>query len=300
MFRYTASDVCAVVVTYFPRPGCADNLSALLPQVGKLLVVDNGSDEKSFQPVAAAAERLGAGIIRLGSNTGIATALNVGLRFARDQGYQWYATFDQDSTPPPDMIQTMLRARGAYPRPAEVALISPCHVDPRLGLVTAYPWTEESGEGWRVTTSALASGNLVSVEAAARVGGFDETLFIDWVDIEFCLRLRRLDYRILQAMHAKLSHSLGELDVRRFIAKPVVITNHAAVRRYYMTRNRIITWGRYWRREPLYVLWDIYFFLRDTLYMVLFEQNVMRKAAMTARGMRDALMNIRGPFPGST
>ena len=36
-------EICAIVVTYFPKAGCADNLTALAPQVGHIVIVDNGS-----------------------------------------------------------------------------------------------------------------------------------------------------------------------------------------------------------------------------------------------------------------
>ena len=52
------SNVCAVVVTYFPKPGCATNLVAIGSQVDHLFIVDNGSSAQSLRPIESAAAEL--------------------------------------------------------------------------------------------------------------------------------------------------------------------------------------------------------------------------------------------------
>jgi rhamnosyltransferase len=293
------SDICAVVVTYFPKAGSADNLDALAPQVGKLLIVDNGSSAPSLEPVEAAAQRLNAEIVRLGSNLGIATALNAGLKIAREHGFRWLATFDQDSRATPGMIEEMVRALKSYPQPGEVAIVTPCHVDRRLGFTVREKAGEDVGEGWRVIPSTMTSGNLVSVEIATEVGGFDDSLFIDYVDHEFCLRLRGYGYRVLEATRAKLLHSLGAMERRLFIFKHVTVTNHPTVRRYYISRNRLIIWRQYWQQEPVWVMRDMRRFLFETVYILLYEKQLRAKVPMILRGLRDGFRNVRGAFdPG--
>ena len=290
------SEICAVVVTYFPKPSCVDNLAAILSQVGKLLVVDKGSSAEAFAPVEEAGRRLGVTIVRLGANLGIATALNTGLKFARDHGFRWLATFDQDSQPTPGMIEAMAAAFAAFPRPETIAIITPCHVDRRLGVRVRERGSEDSGEGWRIIPSTMTSGNLVAVEIALGVGGFDDSLFIDYVDHEFCLRLRRHGYRVLEALRARLLHQLGAMERRWFIFKHVTITNHPVLRRYYSSRNRLIVWRGYWRYAPVWVIRDMRRFAFETLYIVLYEQQSQAKFAAIVRGLRDGIRNVRGEF----
>jgi len=288
--------VCAVVVTYFPPASCAHNLTTIGSQVGKLLIVDNGSSEESLQPVAACALGLGASLVRLGANRGVAAALNVGVRFAVDCGCSWLATFDQDSQPTPGMIEEMLRVLRSYPDAEHVGVLSPRRVDPRSGFTVREPGSAESNDAWRPIPTSMTSGSLVNLAAIAKVGGFEDALFIDYVDHEFCLRLRRHGFRILEASRARLVHSLGALERRRFIFGRVSVTHHATVRRYYMTRNRLILWRRYWRREPRWVLGDVRRFLSETLFVLLYEQQVHSKVAMVCRGVRDGVKSIGGPF----
>lgn len=294
------ADLCAVVVTHFPGAGCGENLAALAGQVDSLLVVDNGSSEESLQPVIEAAQRLSATIVRLGANLGVAAALNVGIRFARERGYRWLATFDQDSCPTPAMIETMAATLARYPQPDRVAVVSPRHVDRRIGFTVRERGAEARGTGWRVIPSVMTSGNLVRLDAAIAVGGFDERLFIDYVDHDFCLRLRRRGFRVLQATAAQLLHSLGSMEGRLLLVKRVTVTHHDAVRRYYISRNRLVLWRRYWRQEPLWVLRDVRRFFSEAFYILLFERQTSEKLRMMARGVRDALNGRLGPCaPGS-
>lgn len=290
------ADICAVVVTYFPQPSCAANLPDLAQQAGKLLIVDNGSSASSFHPIEAAARQLEARILRLGSNLGVAAALNAGLRFARENGYAWLATFDQDSRVTPGMLECMQSALASYPRPGEVAIVTPRHVDHRLGVTVRERACEAAGSGWRIILSTMTSGNLVRVAAATACDGFDDSLFIDLVDHDFCLRLRRRGYRVLEATEATLLHSLGSMERRLLLFKRITVTHHPALRRYYMSRNRIIVWRRYWRQEPGWVLRDMRRFLFESIYLVLYEKQVREKLRMMLLGIRDAFRNRRGPF----
>ena len=290
--------ICAVVVTYFPKAGCAENLAALAPQVGRLVIFDNGSSAESLAPVEAAAQQLGATLTRFTSNLGIATALNAGLRFAREHGFLWLATFDQDSRCTPGMIEEMTRAFESFPQPQTVAIISACHVERRLGFAIRERG-EAVGEGWRVIPSTMTSGNLLNVAIATAVGGFDDSLFIDYVDHELCLRLRSHGYRILEATRARLLHSLGSIERRLLLFIRVTVTNHPVVRHYYRTRNRLIVWRQYWKREPLWAIRDIRRFLLETVCVVLYEQQARAKVPMIVRGLRDGWRNIRGALdPG--
>jgi rhamnosyltransferase len=289
------SEICAVVVTYFPKAVYAENFAALASQVGKILVVDNGSSAETLEPMEAAALRVGATVVRLGSNLGIATALNAGLRTAREQGFRWLATFDQDSRCTPRMIEEMARVFESYPQPHRLAIVSPSYVDRTHGFAVRQRHGA-AGVGWRILPTTMTSGNLVNVEIATAVGGFDDSLFIDYVDHEFCLRLRRHGYQVVEATRATLLHSVGAMERRWFLFRFVVPTHHPAVRRYYMSRNRLILWRQYWRQEPVWVIRDIRRFVSEAVYVMLYEKQVSAKFPMILRGLRDGIRGVRGPL----
>lgn len=289
-------DICAVVVTFFPRPDHVDHLRALAPQVGKIVIVDNGSAGPSLQYLQDAARTYGALVLRMGRNAGIAAALNAGLAHAREHGYPWLLTLDQDSEPTPAMVAEMAAALTASPESARVAVLAPQHIDRRLGMSGVQREMLAAELPYRPLITAMTSGNLVAIEAAAAIGGWEEKLFIDFVDHEFCLRLRRHGWRILHAPRARLRHSLGRMELPRLLGRAILVTHHSPARRYYISRNRMILWRRYWRTEPAWCAADLRHFLRETLGIVTFEEDSRRKIWMTVRGMVDAFRDLKGPL----
>jgi rhamnosyltransferase len=289
--------ICAVIVTHHPRAPLDESLAMLAPQVSELLIVDNGSPAPQLEQLSGAAAGAGATLLPLGANRGIAHALNIGLQQARAHSCPWLATFDQDSLPGASMLEEMLRAAASHPRAARVALISPVHVDVRLGVSLGPKKAEREAPLWRVLRTAMTSGNLVDVEKVIALGGFEEDLFIDYVDHELCLRLRRYGYEVLEARQVRLPHALGEVSAHRMGGRTLRVTHHCAARRYYISRNRLILWWRYARTEGHWVRRDMRSFVTELAGIVLHEQQRLTKLRMVVRGIRDAVRGVRGPLP---
>lgn len=293
------SDICGVVVTYHPAEGIAKTLRAISDQVGKLLIIDNGSAPECIRALELLARPAGWELKALGRNLGIGAALNVGLQAARSSGYRWLATFDQDSEPTPSMLERMASALQHHPLPDQLAVVAPVHADRRADLILRQFGADDSeGVGWRELVTTMTSGNLVDVGKATEAGGWRESFFIDYVDHEFCLRLRRAGWRIIEATPATLMHSLGRLQVHRMGPLRIAHTNHAPNRRYYMTRNRSILWRDYWRTERSWVIGDIRAFVVDFAAIAMLERHAVAKLVMVLRGLVDGARRIAGPLKG--
>lgn len=292
--------ICAVIVTHFPRQPIIDRIAMLAPQVSEIVLVDNGSTGEPLASLEDAAAVSSATLIRLGDNRGIAHALNVGLEFARRQQCHWLATFDQDSIASDDMLEDMLQVARRYPYAERIGMIAPVHIDRWLGFNYAPVACERQGPGWRVLYTSMTSGNLLAVSAATAVGGFEEALFIDYVDHELCLRLRRNGYHVLEASQVHLTHSLGSLWAHRLGRRALWVTHHSATRRYYMTRNRLILWARYGRSEGRWVRSDMLAFVRELLGILLYERERSAKLGMVLLGVLDAMRGVRGPLKSTS
>lgn len=288
--------VAGVIVTHFPAGDMREQFATLAGQVDKLLIVDNGSSPELRQHISAAAGPVHAEVIELRENRGIGFALNLALKLACEQGCKWLATFDQDSKMTDRMVQDMLHAASEFPDSGRVAVITPVHVERALGISLRPKVCEREGPGWRVLYSTMTSGNLIDVRAAIDAGGYDDAFFIDYVDHEFCLRLRQRGYCILEASNVRLLHRLGEMSVHRIGPARFRVTNHPAVRRYYITRNRLSLWRRYWRAEKHWVRRDVRGFFWETFGILIYEQQRWSKFSMVARGIVDAARGVSGPF----
>jgi len=290
-----ASQICAVVITFNPDDTLEHNLRALQPEVNKIIIVDNRSRDELRSRIAMIASATASDVIWNAQNQGIASALNVGIQHALSQSnYQWIATFDQDSRVLPGFTKAMLEAHRACHFRDEVGVIGPRYVA-NVADISRPIRHGEREIVFRELATTMTSGNLLDPKIFAIAGMFDDSFFIDYVDHEFCLRLRRHGFRIIEAENANIIHRLGSPTKYRFLMRTVVASNHSPFRRYHNTRNRFRVYGRYFATEPAWILSDFYGWCKELAKLVLFEKDRKSKLAGMAKGAWDA---VRGS-PGS-
>jgi rhamnosyltransferase len=283
-----AHSVCAIIVTYNPSPDVLRNIAILRPQVSSVLVIDNGSSEHHLAMLRGGRFECGFELIENGANLGIGAALNIGIREARARGYSWVALFDQDSRVEDGFIDSMLTAFEKAPNPSQVGIVCPIYVDTSTGV--AFPiQRSKSGE----ILSAMTSGSLIPIQRFDLIGTFNERLFIDYVDIEYCVRSRRAGYRILQSPRAILHHSLGRITRHRLLGRWFASTNHSVARRYYIARNRSwVLWQ--FKGDWTWSSSEFHSAIRDTIKVLLVEKDRLAKMKNMMLGFIDALRGRMG------
>lgn len=278
--------VLAVVVTYQPDPFLERNLRALESQTDLVVVVDNGSANVAY--VQAVAESVGCRFINNQGNLGVAAAFNQGIATAMNEGYSWVITFDQDSLAPPGLVAGLLDLYRHHPRRNEIGVVAPTHRDRGTGD-SYYQRGDrlDEDEGWRIVRSCISSGCLVPTAVYVQIGGLDESLFIDFVDHDFCMRCRAKGLLVLESTRHVLEHSIGAAIARRVLGKRLIFTNHLPVRHYYMTRNQLEV---YRRNLGVDFFWSTrgFFFQTVTAVLVLiYEEQRHEKLKAMLEGLRD-------------
>lgn len=274
--------VCAIIITYHPDATVVENIAAVRAQVNGLVVVDNGSNSDELKSLRKAAQALDFHLIENRENLGIAKALNIGVRWALDHEYPWVVLFDQDSRVSEQFIVHMLETWQSTARPDKIAIIVPTYVDRRSGVRGRLM---KSSNGMVLT--AMTSGNLIPQGIFQKQGYFDESLYMDYVDIEFCLRVRQNGMLILPSS-AELFHSLGQTTYHRILGLKFGVTNHSVGRRYYMTRNRLRLLARY-GKDLQWVWRESLATLSDLVKITLAEKDKLGKFRAMAKGALDAL-----------
>lgn len=299
--------VSSVTVAFDPDPArLEEQLRALGGQVDRIIVVDNGSDPPVEKLVGkfSGLDRERVRIIALPENQGIARGLNAGIAEARAGGAEFVVLLDHDSVPAPDMVELMVasyRRHTAQPGATRIAAMGPRVKD--LRDAREYPfirlgWFRNrhlrcGGPGDEVVDCdfLISSGTLLPVAAFDAVGAFEEGLFIDSVDREWCFRARARGFTLKGVCAAQLDHRLG--DHRRCVAGGIELVVHSPTRLYYMTRNRMLLYQRAY--VPL--KWKLKDFLRvlakfaATLLLVAPRAEYAR---MTWWAIRDALARRGG------
>jgi len=288
-----APQVCAVVVTYFPDAGFAARMERIAAQVSRVVVVDNGTTGEALGHLDRALEAAGGvAVIRNPENRGVAAALNQGIRRAlEDDGRcDWIATFDQDSMPAPDMVERMLEVCRSHPDPDRLMLAGP-----RTAFVASTPLQEPADSPpWREVTHVITSGSLICSRAFDRAGYFNEGLFIDYVDIEYCLRLRTLGYQVIEVQTTQILHHMGHLEEQSLLGRRVHPTHHSPLRRYYQFRNAVLLDRQYRYSQPTW-RWRNRIILGKILILILlYERHRWQSLIQILRGIGHGLAGRSG------
>ena len=234
--------VCAVVVTY--RPDVAPlraAMTAVRPQVQALVVVDNASSA-----IEAALADADAVLLRQPRNVGLAQAQNVGIDWAREHGHTHVVILDQDSVPAPGMVDALLGAWQDLSRTTRVGAVGPRFHDPcedrdapfvRVAFPMSHKLWCDATTRYVQSDFLISSGALIPLSVLDDVGGMDDALFIDNVDLEWSFRARSRGYSLFGVCGALMEHRLG--DDRQALPGGRQQVVHGPARLYFIMRNRI-------------------------------------------------------------
>lgn len=295
-FQHSTMSCCAIIVTFYPGADITKNIAALRDQVDKIIIVDNASGDGYKELWERLTQQFDVSIIYNQENLGIAAALNLGLKKAKNDGYQWAATFDQDSQATPDMIETMLQAYELYPKNEKVVSLSPRYKDKNTGVIRGNQLFSSMTETlpYVEAQTVMTSGNLLKLSVLDLVGYFNEGLFIDCVDYEYCLRCITQGYKILEVKDAVLVHGVGFPVQHKLLWRTVTANNHSTLRRYYVARNTVYIYKKFAFKQPIWVIKNACVFVKMIVIVVLFEANRKKKLSAIFRGLIDGLFGRLG------
>jgi len=246
------SGVCAVVVTYHPDAALlAAQLDALQAQAGCIVVVDNATHGTAVREWCAARPHVE--LLSLPENIGLAAALNAGITRARaTPGITHVLLMDQDSVPEAGMVAALKVAWDRQSQSERVAAVGTRFLDPREGVEApfvriGFPVNRQlhcHGDCEEVACDFLiTSGSLIPIEVLDQVGGMDEALFIDNVDLEWCFRATSQGYALFGVCGARMLHHHGAAR-HRVPGVPRGVVVHTPRRLFYMMRNRVLLYRR--------------------------------------------------------
>lgn len=286
--------IAAVIVTYNPDSGLFENVNAIRNQVQKVIIVDNSATKKSskiLDQISAVNSHIE--IIYNEDNIGIASALNIGIKSIESQ-FDWVVTMDQDSIADCEMVRNMLNIwlNLTSKEREETLSLFPNFID--LKVMNSEDSLSE--KDYEYVDAEITSGNMIKVDAFKKIGYFDESLFIDMVDTDFCMRLYEKNIKMIKVKNAILYHSLGEAKRVKKGFMSFNVTNHSPLRRYYMTRNRLYTWKQYEYLDSFTLNRDKKLFWKELIKILLAEEQKIEKMKMISRGYIDYKKGIRGKF----
>lgn len=236
--------VAAGFVMFNPdRERFLKSLTIVLTQFDKLIIYDNvGGNEGLFGGMDKVV------YITDNENKGIAYGLNCIMEQAKKMEYEWVVTLDQDTVVPSDMSKRF----SDYTHLDNVAIICPQVTDKRR----KYLELNESKDDVIDIDFCITSASCTNVNIWNKLGGFDDKLFIDFVDNDYCKRAKLAGYRILQIPSLVIDQQFGNIALKspgkvkfylwlskvthnKNIAKLTYHKEVSPLRVYYVHRNLI-------------------------------------------------------------
>ncbi len=271
----------ATVVLYNPENDLIDNIKSYSEAVEKVYVIDN-SEHPDAMLVASLQDIPKLEYLPLGENKGIACALNLALREAKKDRADYLLTMDQD---------TAFRENDAK----KMIDFIIANTDDAVAIYAANTADYDGYKDSENVTLMLTSGNVIKCDVIDKIGGFDESLFIDWVDQDICYRLINIGYRLCRLNRMRIYHRLGKTEVIDIFGYKMKYVTHSPIRYYYMTRNKFYVL----RKNGASLLQMIRFFF-GTLIMgiqvVLLENNKRKKVKSMAVGIYDFFRGRMGKY----
>lgn len=173
-------------------------------------------------------------------NIGIAKALNDCIKEAEAQNFTHILTMDQDSFFEKNMI-SKYKSRILNHTEKNIAIYG---INPLQDKKTLY---ENNGLVLNVSDT-ITSGSIFIIDNFKKYGYFEEDLFIDAVDYEYCYRLKK-DYHQKTIVFSDiiLNHTVGYIEKTKMGFN---INNYSGFRTYFIVRNQLSIWRRFPSQFP--------------------------------------------------
>lgn len=285
-------NIAVVTVTYNPCLIKLEEQIRSITDMKELIIVDNGSS--NIVGIEALQSRFGFKLLALGANYGIAKAQNVGLSHAISLGAEHALLLDQDSVLEKDFLLNMYNVYKEF----DCDILGPVFFDSVTkaeykGSKYIGPFIKREPVGSiEDVTFINASGSFFSLDIFSVVGPMEESLFIDYVDVDWSLRAKEKGYKVQMTNRAKMSHDIGDSRTKIFGRE---ISIHSPIRRYYLIRNSFFMIKKNY--VPFgYKVREIIFNALRFCVSLTFAKDKSSVLTYSFRGVKDGLNGKFGPI----
>ncbi len=272
--------LAGVVVWYNPSDLEKENIKSYLDNLDELYIVDN-SEEKN---IVKNNEKVK--YIFNNGNLGIAKALNIGAHEAIKDKFEWILTMDQDTKFKKDDVKKIFEYICCNDM-KKIGIVSPwhntkLHVEKPKNIID-YP------------LDVMTSGNFLNLNIYKKIGDFRNDYFIDGVDIEYCLRLKKNNFKVMRLNNFEIKHNLGNINYKYFFKKELLCLNHNYLRIYYRVRNYNYIKKEYHNIAPEFC--DRLVKMKQLVWCIIFyEKDKLKKLKSVYYGKKDFKNNILGKY----
>lgn len=308
--------IACVIVAYNNAGNLGQLLDALLNQsepIAEIILVDNASSDGTTRMIKQTFPQVT--LFANPSNTGVGGGYAQGMEYAYKKGYNWIWLLDGDSLPQVSALEQLM-----------TALVNLMPVHPRIGILASSPINPSTGQIYggfvrkglfhkvpkeiahlrkpALVDTVVSSGCLVSNKVVEDAGLPRTDFFMDFVDAEYNIRVRKKRYEIISVPTSIIYHQIGQPRILTFrtatstihsrLARKSRSSSHPAWRQYYAIRNELYT---FWHEFRSYrALFRLMLAIAAKLFgiMIYNDAEKIRRGKYIFRGMRDGFKGNMG------
>lgn len=264
--------ILAIVVTYHPEKELLEkNISAFIEDVDKVLVWENTPESEKFYYRFIYHEKVeycGDGI------NSISRALNYAWRYARDNGYEYLLTMDQDSVWKnfkSFLEKTVCNSSVPY------GIYGPC-INRECNKELYYP------------KELITSGMLVPISVLNKVDGYNELFRIDGIDTWLCCVANEYGISSYEISGCFLEQRFGGLHKTSFLGHIFFTLDYPSWRLYEIYKSYVIIMRRFKVSHDLKMHFWTVIMWKDLVKILIVEKDKINKFKNIYRGVKDGLL----------
>ncbi|KFX17198.1 hypothetical protein KP17_05685 [Pectobacterium parvum] len=278
---FHSSKLLGCVVTFNPDD-ITDALVSLSNKVSHLLIVENSNN------TSLDLNKNNISILFNFNKGGIAGALNKALEYGRVHGFDFLILFDQDSIIEEEIISKLMSSLIQKnlsiigPRYRNSATKQPgfFYLD-KFGI--PFPKWVDNSIGLKKSFFIINSGTIMNLKKIPANVIYEEGLFVDCVDMDFCLTLRCQGIQCFIDTDVEMLHGLGN---RNQVSSKLEPTNYNTERYSNLAKSKFFLWKKWFLKFPLFVILDFLIFLLEIVRIALFSKRKKESLIAIASGFK--------------
>lgn len=273
--------IIGLIAMYMPKPNEIGNISKYIGELDYCYLLDDSAQDNSAVVQNLLDENPSKVEYYMNPyNMGLVGSVNNGFRMAIEKGADWVLVMNPDGTFQNNAI-SIFKKYISQNYTEDVGIICPVfNIDRR---------PKEAGIGTREVRYPDMTGCLYNTRILSQIGFYDQKTYFYGLDLEYCLRVKKNGYRIIECSEAVLNHKPAETyDVKLFGKTIFKCGKDTPQRYYYQFRSAYYIWKKY------HSFYCFAFHVYKWLKVVLFFDNKKEYYKMINLGINDAKKGFFG------
>lgn len=279
--------IIGLVPLYMPKANEINNIKKYIKLLDYCYLLDDSAVNNSsvIQPLIELSEGKAEYYMNT-SNIGLCASVNNGFKMAIEKGADWILIMNPDSVFQNDAISIYKHYINKN-NTQKTGIICP-----RFNI-DRHP--QKPGQGIKRVRYADMTGCLYSVKVLLEIGLFDPNTYFYGLDTEYCLRVRKRGFEIIECSAAVLNHKPAETLKVNILGKTVFKCGIDPPQRYYYQfRSAYYIIAKY--HDPYCLAFHIYKYAK----VLFFFNNKKEYLNMIRMGIFDARLGFYGKITDRT